>query len=69
MAVSDADNPGLTWYKASKSRNNTACVEVASLPRGVAVRDSKNPAGPVLRVPARQWTAFLDHVKRGTYNI
>lgn len=35
------------WRKASRSANEGNCVEVAS--QG-AVRDSKNPAGPVLSV-------------------
>ena len=37
----------LTWRKASRSTDQTNCVELAS---SGAVRDSKNPAGPVLSV-------------------
>lgn len=35
------------WRKSSRSQNTTNCVEVSNLG---AVRDSKNPAGPALRV-------------------
>lgn len=38
-----------TWRKASRSGENGGdCVELAALPDAVAVRDSKNPDGPVL---------------------
>lgn len=37
----------VTWRKSSCSSGQDTCVELASM--GL-VRDSKNPAGPVLRV-------------------
>ncbi|MFV2172551.1 DUF397 domain-containing protein [Actinomadura sp. LOL_016] len=41
-----------TWRKASRSGENGGdCVELAALPDAVAVRDSKNPHGPVLLLP------------------
>lgn len=39
------------WRKSSFSSNGTDCVEVAS--DRAAVRDSKNPHGPVLSVDLR----------------
>ena len=53
------------WRKASKSNSNGgACVEVArDLPGTVAVRDSKNPAGPVLALSPDDWRTFTSHVK------
>jgi hypothetical protein len=55
--------PDLTradWRKASYSGDNGgACVEVArNLPGVVAVRDSKNPAGPALVFTQDEWAAF-----------
>jgi Domain of unknown function (DUF397) len=49
------------WRKASKSSSNGgACVEVArNLPGIVAVRDSKNPEGPVLTVSRHEWARFI----------
>ncbi|WP_059007062.1 DUF397 domain-containing protein [Streptomyces specialis] len=53
------------WTKSSHSGGNGACVEVrSSAPRLLAVRDSKNPTGPLLGFPAGSWTAFLGAVSR-----
>ena len=39
------------------------CVEVGARPGVVGVRDSKNPAGGVLALPAAGWASFTDQVK------
>lgn len=50
----------VAWRKSSYSgEGESDCVEVAFPARGVAVRDSKNAAGPVLAFPVVQWEAFL----------
>ncbi|MET8062246.1 DUF397 domain-containing protein [Micromonospora sp. NPDC005313] len=46
------------WRKSSHSGDEGACVEVASLTGAVAVRDSKDPAGPVLVFAPHAWAAF-----------
>ncbi|MFI9598708.1 DUF397 domain-containing protein [Streptomyces sp. NPDC052043] len=53
------------WRRSSYSNTNGGeCVEVAEdFPGVVPVRDSKNPCGPVLVVPAAVWDAFLDSLK------
>jgi len=48
----------LTWRKSSYSTTQQNCVELAD----GAVRDSKNPAGPVLSVNV---TALVTAVKAG----
>ena len=46
------------WRKASASGNGN-CVEVAvNLSGVVAVRDSKDPAGPALTFTSADWDAF-----------
>jgi uncharacterized protein DUF397 len=54
----------LAWRRSSRSIGNGQCVETARLPGGgVAVRDSKDKAGPALRFPSNSWSAFVDGVK------
>ncbi|MFD9083219.1 DUF397 domain-containing protein [Streptomyces erythrochromogenes] len=51
---------GAAWRKASYSGSNGGeCVEVAAQPCLVAVRDSKNPGGPVFTVAPEAFTAFV----------
>jgi hypothetical protein len=54
------DLTNATWQKSSYSGGNGGnCVEVArNLAGVVAVRDSKNPGGPVLMFTPAQWRAF-----------
>jgi hypothetical protein len=56
----------LRWHKSSYSGNGGAsCVEVAQMPDGAAVRDSKDQFSPILRFTADAWRAFLAGVKDG----
>lgn len=65
------DLSGATWRKATYSTGNGgACVEVASdLPGIVAVRDSKDPAGPALLFAPGAWDAFSAGVKSGEFGL
>jgi hypothetical protein len=55
------------WRKSTRSAGTGGnCVEVAdNLPGVVAVRDSKDQAGPVLVFTPAEWSAFVDGVKSG----
>lgn len=48
------------WRKSSYSSDAGGdCVEVAAHSLAVHIRDSKNPAGPVLTVAPAAWAAFV----------
>jgi hypothetical protein len=56
----------VNWRKSSYSTAQGNCVEVAHMPGGAAVRDSKDTAGPVLRFTMGEWRAFLAAIKDGS---
>ncbi|MFF8972677.1 DUF397 domain-containing protein [Streptomyces sp. NPDC014995] len=54
---------GLRWLRSSYSTGANNCVETARPATGpwaglLAVRDSKNPAGPALLFSPESWTGF-----------
>ncbi len=54
----------MKWRKSSYSGDQGNCVEVAALPDGGhAVRDSKDPNGPVLQFTADEWASFMDRIR------
>jgi Domain of unknown function (DUF397) len=68
MRGTDSSGPELAWRKARSSVANGACVELAPVNGMVAVRDSKDPDGPVLRYTEAEWAAFLDAAKQGEFD-
>jgi hypothetical protein len=59
---------GAGWRKSRRSIGNGECVEVAPIVEAVAVRDSVDPSGPVLRYPASSWRTFLVGAKLGAFD-
>ncbi|WP_436762570.1 DUF397 domain-containing protein [Streptosporangium sp. V21-05] len=59
---------GAEFRKSSYSVGGNDCVEVATnLPGLVAVRDSKDPSGPLLTFTSRDWTNFLTSIRANDF--
>ncbi|MFC4909206.1 DUF397 domain-containing protein [Actinomadura gamaensis] len=70
--MSDDSICGLRWRKSSHSGvDQTDCIEIAASPRasGVFVRDSKDPAAPMLTLGAGEWAGLIQWVKGGALDL
>lgn len=55
-------NPNSMWIRSSYSTDEGPdCVEVATAPAQILVRDSKNPDGPRLALAPTTWATFLPY--------
>lgn len=57
------------WRKSVHSGGNGGCSELARVRGIVAVRDSKNPKGPVLIFATDIMRGFVAEVKEGKYDL
>lgn len=63
----EVDLAGATWLRAGGTDNNS--VEVAMLAEGhVALRNGKEPDGPVLVFTPGEWAAFTAGVHDGEFD-
>ena len=51
------------WRTSTYSNGSSNCVEVASQPGAVAVRDTKDRSGPRLAVRSADWAAFTRRLR------
>jgi hypothetical protein len=55
----------MIWRKSTYSGggDGNTCVEIATLPTRIAIRDSKAPTRATISFPIASFTALVDHLK------
>ncbi|WP_328872800.1 DUF397 domain-containing protein [Streptomyces sp. NBC_00287] len=58
----------MNWRKSTYSDGGDGdmCVEIATLPTRIAIRDSKAPTRATLSFPTPAFTALIEHLKAHT---
>jgi Domain of unknown function (DUF397) len=68
MSLLEAELQPTGWRKASRSIGNGDCVEIVPTNGQIAVRDSKDPFGPILRYRVSAWQSFLAEARKGGFD-
>ncbi|MEV1069164.1 DUF397 domain-containing protein [Streptomyces sp. NPDC050263] len=57
----------LVWFKSSYSDgpDGDSCIEIATTPATVHVRDSKHTASPRLQLSPKAWADFVPYASQG----
>jgi len=55
------------WRRSSRC-DGGQCIEVALLDNQIAMRDSTDPAGPILDFDAQTWRAFVVSLRAGEFD-
>jgi hypothetical protein len=76
MTVNRTGELGAEWRKSTLSSGQSNCVEAAVTAGSkegsehvIAVRDSKDPAGPNLIFTPAEWEAFTAGVRDGEFDV
>ncbi|MEO3828235.1 DUF397 domain-containing protein [Actinomadura sp. B10D3] len=59
------------WRKSKRSGTGAQsdCVEVANLSGNIGVRDSKDPSGPHITLPAELFRQLAKAIKHGAHDV
>jgi hypothetical protein len=68
ITLTASERESLAWLKARSSTANGHCVEIASASGNIAIRDSKDPDGPILVYTTSEFRAFLDGARNGEFD-
>jgi hypothetical protein len=68
ITLSASERESLAWLKAHSSGANGQCVEIAWAVGNIAIRDSKDPDGPILVYTTSEFQAFLDGARNGEFD-
>lgn len=68
---SSFDRTTAQWFTSARSNGGGGnCVETSRLDDGgMAVRDSKDPEGPILLFTPGEWEAFVGGAKDGEFDL
>lgn len=61
--------PHAIWRRSSHSGDGNNCVELAHLPAGVGMRDSKSLNGGALLLPRTAWNDLAGRMKAGEFDL
>jgi hypothetical protein len=68
ITLSGSERSNLAWQKAQSSTVNGQCIEIASTADKIAIRDSKDPNGPILVYTLAEFSAFLEGARNGEFD-
>ena len=68
ITLTEAERASLAWFKAQASTHNGQCVELASVGDKIAIRDSRDPDGPILVYKRAEFKTFLDAIRDGQFD-
>ena len=67
ITLTETERSAVFWLKAQAS-GATGCVEIGSTVDKVAMRDSKDPDGPILVYTPTEFSAFLEGAQNGEFD-
>jgi hypothetical protein len=68
ITLSESERKNLAWLKSEASTASGQCVEIASAVGKIAIRDSKDPDGPILVYTPTEFSAFLEGARNGEFD-